>query len=117
MWQPSIPRENDLLIMQESYTHDLESVLVYAPIDIEKLNLVMNGGDSSLLPLLPSGFTITRDACAEQSKGSLVTLAYQVPRGAPSAGYMQDKDFVSLVNKLVAATVKKIKVGLNCYNI
>lgn len=117
MWQPCIASEKDLLIMQESYTHDLESLLVYAPIDIETLNIVMTGGDSSVLPLLPSGFTITKDGCGEESKGSLVTLAYQVPRGTPSVEYMQDKDFVTLVTTMVTTTVKKIKVALNCYNL
>ncbi|KAJ1430502.1 START domain [Sesbania bispinosa] len=114
---PFIPKENAILILQESYMDPLESMVIYAPMDIETLNYAIKGGDSSPLPLLPSGFTITRDGqpnvVGGQSGGSLVTVGYQIL----ACSAMEDlnmENSVAFVNTLVTSTVKKIKVALSC---
>lgn len=110
MLQPFFPREGDMLILQECYTHQLESMLVYAPIDIATLKIAMKVEDSSMLPLLSSGITISGDG--QQSEGSLVTLVYQVLASTPSTVAALEK-----INTLVTTTVEKIKVSLGCFNL
>lgn len=128
MWgmQPFVPKENEMLILQESYIDRMGSMLVYAPIGIETLNVAIRGEDSSELPLLPSGFTISADGRRSnavsvdqsgESEGSLVTLVYQVLACTPSAMDNLDMESIASVNTLVTSTVEKIKVALNCSNL
>lgn len=116
--QPFIPKENNIVILQESYVDALGCMMLYAPFDMKALNYVMNGEDTSLFPILPSGFTISRDAKpdvpAGQSGGSLVTLMFQILASSPSRMSMVDIEFVSNVNALVTSTIENIKDALNC---
>ncbi|RDX58486.1 Homeobox-leucine zipper protein ROC4, partial [Mucuna pruriens] len=118
--EPFIPRENNIVILQESYVDALGSMLVYAPFDMELMTLVMRGEDTSLLPVLPSGFSISWDGQSDvpegKSEGSLVTLMFQLLACSPSRMRMVDIDFVGSVNTLVTSTVEKIKAALNCSN-
>ncbi|KAJ1430501.1 START domain [Sesbania bispinosa] len=110
--QPSIPKEKAVLILEESYIDPLESMLVYAPLDIQLLNFALMGEDSSSFPLLPSGFTIMRDdrsnAVTRQSGGSLVTLGYQL-LVCSTIENLNMENVVASVNKLVISTVEKFK--------
>ncbi|KAG2409777.1 Homeobox-leucine zipper protein [Vigna angularis] len=91
---------------------------------MRSLNYVMNGEDTSLFPILPSGFTISRDAKPDvpegqsgevgKSEGSLVTLMFQILASSPSRMSMVDIEFVSNVNALVTSTIEHIKDALNC---
>lgn len=114
-----------MMILQESYIDPLGSMLVYAPIDVDTLNVAMRGEDSSELPLLPSGFTISRDGRSNgvagvqfgqvgESEGSLVTLAYQVLACSLYAMEKLDMESIAIVNTLLTSTVEKIKVALKC---
>ncbi|XP_060205493.1 homeobox-leucine zipper protein ANTHOCYANINLESS 2-like isoform X2 [Lycium barbarum] len=53
--------QSSMLILQETSTDASGSLIVYAPVDIPAMHLVMNGGDSSYVALLPSGFSIVPD--------------------------------------------------------
>ncbi|CAJ1935433.1 unnamed protein product [Sphenostylis stenocarpa] len=119
--RPFIPKENNLVILQESYADALGSMLVYAPFDMRALSFVMNGEDTSLFPILPSGFTISRDGQSDVSEeqsggsgGSLVTLMFQILASSPSRMSMVDIELVANVNTLVTSTVENIKGALNC---
>ncbi|BAT74196.1 hypothetical protein VIGAN_01181500 [Vigna angularis var. angularis] len=122
--RPFIPKENNIVILQESYVDALGSMMLYAPFDMKSLNYVMNGEDTSLFPILPSGFTISRDAKPDvpegqsgevgKSEGSLVTLMFQILASSPSRMSMVDIEFVSNVNALVTSTIEHIKDALNC---
>ncbi|KAF2320331.1 hypothetical protein GH714_027167 [Hevea brasiliensis] len=50
--------ENSMLILQETWNDASSSLVVYAPVDIPSMSVVMNGGDSTYVALLPSGFVI-----------------------------------------------------------
>ncbi|WVZ25792.1 hypothetical protein V8G54_004336 [Vigna mungo] len=122
--RPFIPKENNIVILQESYVDALGCMMLYAPFDMKALNYVMNGEDTSLFPILPSGFTISRDAKPDvpavqsgevgKSGGSLVTLMFQILASSPSRMSMVDIEFVSNVNALVTSTIENIKDALNC---
>ncbi|TKY59718.1 Homeobox-leucine zipper protein HDG12 [Spatholobus suberectus] len=125
--RPFIPRENNIMIIQESYVDALGSMLVYAPFDMEAMNFASRGEDTSLLPILPSGYTISWDGQSndlegqsgqvDKSGGSLVTLMFQLLASSPCRISMVDIEFVGSVNTLVTSTVKKIKASLNCSNL
>ncbi|KAK7399839.1 hypothetical protein VNO78_11032 [Psophocarpus tetragonolobus] len=118
--RPFIPRENNVMILQESYADALGSMLVYAPFDMKTMNRAMMGDDASMLPILPSGITISWDGQSGQdgkSGGSLVTLMFQVLACSPSRMGMVDVEFVGSVNTLLISTVEKIKIALKCSNL
>lgn len=130
MEQPFVPKENDMLIVQESYIDPLGSMLVYAPIDIATLSVAMKGEDSSELPILPSGFTISGDGHRSNavsvdqsgqvvgtSEGSLVTLVFQLLACTPSGMDKLSTNTVASVKTLVTTIVERIKVALNCSNL
>nr|KYP50288.1 Homeobox-leucine zipper protein HDG12 [Cajanus cajan] len=102
--QSFIPRENNIMILQESYVDALGSMLVYAPFDTE----IMNGQSN-----VPEG----QDGQIDKSAGSLVTLMFQLLASSPSKLGMVDIEFVGVVKTLVTSTVEKIKVALNCTNL
>ncbi|KAK4745329.1 hypothetical protein SAY87_011641 [Trapa incisa] len=110
--------QGNMLIVQESYTNSTGSFVVYAPVEIAAINVVLNGGDTDYVALLPSGFTILPDGTAAQGGevgpgGSLVTIAFQilvdsVPTAKLSLGC------VATVNNLIVCTVERIKASLTC---
>ncbi|XP_054778062.1 homeobox-leucine zipper protein ROC8-like [Prosopis cineraria] len=114
--QPIIPDEKEMLILQETCTDALGSMLVYAPIDMPLINLCVRGTNTSLVPILPSGFMISGDATSSSSSsgGSLLTVAFQVLVCSNSAMRQLSVETVATINSLLSSTVEKIKDGLNC---
>ncbi|KAM6584878.1 hypothetical protein CsatB_011880 [Cannabis sativa] len=53
--------QSSMLILQETCIDEAGSLVVYAPVDIPAMHVVMNGGDSAYVALLPSGFAIVPD--------------------------------------------------------
>ncbi|RXH77162.1 hypothetical protein DVH24_023436 [Malus domestica] len=117
--------QNNMLILQESCIDSSGSLVVYSPIDLPAINIAMSGEDSSYIPLLPSGFTISPDGRADQGdgasssscnangSGSLVTVALQIlVSSLPSAKL--NLESVNTVNNLIGTTVQQIKTALNC---
>lgn len=47
------------LVLQESCSDESGSLVVYATIDVDAIQMAMNGEDPSCIPLLPMGFVIT----------------------------------------------------------
>lgn len=105
----------------------MESGLVYCLIDAETMDCAIRGEYCSLLPLLPSGFTIAGDGRPSKDskgkiyggwyEGSVVTVAYQLLIGKPSQMNNPDLDAVKRMNKLVTSTVNNIRVALNCLDL
>lgn len=58
------------LMLQESYTDNSGSLVVYSTIDVDSIQLAMNGEDLSCIPLLPVGFSIVPSACPSCISGS-----------------------------------------------
>ncbi|KAK2383825.1 homeobox-leucine zipper protein HDG11 [Trifolium repens] len=118
------PEDENFRILQQCYTRGMESGLVYCTIDTETINCAIRGEDCSMLPLLPSGFTISGGGRSSHynkgeeaggwSGGSVVTVAYQLLIGKPAEIDNPNLDAVKKVNKLVTSTVNNIKHALKC---
>ncbi|RRT35571.1 hypothetical protein B296_00042439 [Ensete ventricosum] len=112
--------QSSMLILQETCTDASASLVVYAPVDIQAMHLVMSGGDSAYVALLPSGFAILPDGLpngsvggAHKIGGSLLTVAFQIlVNSQPTAKLTVES--VETVNNLISCTVQKIKAALNC---
>ncbi|KAF0933297.1 hypothetical protein E2562_017082 [Oryza meyeriana var. granulata] len=110
--------QSSMLILQETCTDASGSIVVYAPVDIPAMQLVMNGGDSTYVALLPSGFAILPDgprigASGYETGGSLLTVAFQIlVNNQPTAKLTVES--VETVNNLISCTIKKIKTALQC---
>lgn len=124
--------QSSMLILQETCIDAAGSLVVYAPVDIPAMHVVMNGGDSAYVALLPSGFAIVPDgpgsrgspttngptnnnagAGAQRVGGSLLTVAFQIlVNSLPTAKLTVES--VETVNNLISCTVQKIKAALQC---
>ncbi|KAF7844661.1 homeobox-leucine zipper protein ANTHOCYANINLESS 2-like [Senna tora] len=119
--------QSSMLILQETCIDAAGSLVVYAPVDIPAMHVVMNGGDSAYVALLPSGFAIVPDGPSRGSQstaangggghqkvsGSLLTVAFQIlVNSLPTAKLTVES--VETVNNLISCTVQKIKAALHC---
>ncbi|XP_042505461.1 homeobox-leucine zipper protein ANTHOCYANINLESS 2-like isoform X2 [Macadamia integrifolia] len=122
-----------LILLQQTCIDASGSLVVYAPVDIPAMHIVMNGGDSAYVALLPSGFAIVPDGqCSrgptphgsngegdssggKNASGSLLTVAFQIlVNNLPTAKLTVES--VETVNNLISCTVQKIKAALRCEN-
>ncbi|XP_010255501.1 PREDICTED: homeobox-leucine zipper protein ANTHOCYANINLESS 2 [Nelumbo nucifera] len=126
--------QSNMLILQETCFDASGSLVVYAPVDIPAMHVVMNGGDSAYVALLPSGFSIVPDgpgsrgptsnhhhgplangngSSQQRVGGSLLTVAFQIlVNNLPTAKLTVES--VDTVNNLISCTVQKIKAALHC---
>lgn len=120
--------QSSMLILQETCIDAAGSLVVYAPVDIPAMHVVMNGGDSAYVALLPSGFAIVPDGPtsngqvngnggggggAQREGGSLLTVAFQIlVNSLPTAKLTVES--VETVNNLISCTAQKIKAALHC---
>lgn len=102
--------EESMLILQETSTDAAESLVVYAPVDSNAINLVINGGDSSYVAFLPSGFAVLPDG---GRGGSLLTIAFQILLTTSPTAELTAQ-LVDTVKSLFSCTVLKIKSALAC---
>lgn len=109
--------QNSVLVLQESTTDVTGSLIVYAAVDMQSITVVMNGGDSSCVALLPSGFAIVPDCVAESGApitkagsegGSLLTVGFQIlVNDLPSSKLTMES--INTVINLISRTVQGIK--------
>ncbi|KAI6702435.1 hypothetical protein NL676_011571 [Syzygium grande] len=116
------------LMLQESCTDASGSLVVYSTIDIDSIQLAMNGEDPSRLPLLPIGFSIVPfgsgspgsdsgtddnprpDSCP-QGNGCLLTAGLQVLASTiPTAKLSLSS--VTTINNHLCAVVHQITAAL-----
>ncbi|MED6110295.1 hypothetical protein PIB30_041653 [Stylosanthes scabra] len=139
--QPFIPSENNAIIIQESFIDSVGSYIVYAPSDFEAINIAINGGDPSTIPVLPSGFVVCGDGresmmsnssiapsifggaggsftdqlLRSEGGGSLLTVAFQILVNNITSGPNHvSMESMASINTLITSTVQKIKAALNC---
>ncbi|KAG6404280.1 hypothetical protein SASPL_136526 [Salvia splendens] len=129
--------QNNMLILQESCLDSSGSLVVYCPVDLPSIHLAMSGEDTSFIPLLPSGFTISPDgsrgpdpfpvgggdgastssnmdpAARSLSSGSLVTVVFQILVSNTQTARISPET-VNTVNNLISNTVHQIKAAMNC---
>lgn len=107
-----------MLILQETWNDASGSLIVFAPVDLPSMMMVMNGGDSSSVSFLPSGFAILPDGRGEptyskggESGGSILTIGYQIlVSSSPTAKLTVES--VETVNSLMSCTIQKIKAAI-----
>ncbi|KVI04726.1 homeobox-leucine zipper protein ANTHOCYANINLESS 2-like [Cynara cardunculus var. scolymus] len=109
--------QNTVLVLQESTTDVTGSLIVYAAVDVQSITVVMNGGDSSCVALLPSGFAIVPDCVAESGApvtkagsegGSLLTVGFQIlVNDLPSSKLTMES--INTVINLISRTIQGIK--------
>ncbi|XP_010537198.1 PREDICTED: homeobox-leucine zipper protein HDG7-like isoform X2 [Tarenaya hassleriana] len=119
--------ESSMLILQETWTDPSGAMVVYAPVDVSSMNVVMNGGDSAYVALLPSGFWISPDGSKGKVKnevdgntttstsnnngGCILTVGFQIlVNSLPNARLNMES--VDTVNNLISCTIHKIKGAL-----
>ena len=118
------------MMLQENYTDPLEALVVYAPIGLQAITTAINGEDTGITHVLPSGFIISGDGRSpdklgsitgdststsggsSRQGGSLVTVAFQILVNAQSR--QMNMEAVATANTLISSTVQKIKVAFNC---
>ncbi|WOL07520.1 hypothetical protein Cni_G16263 [Canna indica] len=104
--------QSSMLILQETCSDASGSLVVYAPVDVPAMHLVMSGGDSSYVALLPSGFAILPDG--KSAGGSLLTVAFQILVNSLQPTAKLTVESVETVNNLISCTVQKIRAALDC---
>lgn len=119
-----------MLVLQESCIDSSGSLVVYSPVDLPAINIAMSGEDTSYIPLLPSGFTISPDgrtstlqqtvhegassSSSTTTTGSLLTIVIQIMVShMASTTTKMSQESVNTVNNLIGNTVQQIKVALN----
>uniref|UniRef100_A0A6M2ENH2 Uncharacterized protein n=1 Tax=Populus davidiana TaxID=266767 RepID=A0A6M2ENH2_9ROSI len=119
-------KENNMWVLQDSGTNAYESMVIYAPVDTNGMQSVINGCDSSNLAILPSGFSLLPDGhesrplvitSRQEEKstegGCLLTIAFQIlTNTSPTAKLTMES--VDSVNALISCTLKNIKTSLQC---
>ncbi|WJX25545.1 hypothetical protein P8452_14574 [Trifolium repens] len=121
---------NEGLYLQDSWTDSSGSMVVYSPINMQSLNLVMSGRDSSFVALLPSGFSILPDGYSSNNNiigtssdrssssgndndngGCLLTIGLQMLlNNHPSSKLTAES--VDTINNHLATTIQKVKDAL-----
>lgn len=121
-----------MLILQETWSDSSGSLVVYAPVDSASINVVMHGGDSAYVALLPSGFAILpgghssgfggesssynvssvkEELSGDGRGGSFLTMGFQIlVNSLPTAKLTVES--VETVNNLMSCTIQKIKAAL-----
>ncbi|KAJ6761327.1 HOMEOBOX-LEUCINE ZIPPER PROTEIN ANTHOCYANINLESS 2-LIKE ISOFORM X1 [Salix purpurea] len=122
---------DNMLILQETWNDVSGSLVVYAPVDVQSVSVVMNGGDSTYVALLPSGFVILpensfsngepnschgnpakRDCDGKDGGGSFLTVGFQIlASNLPSAKLTVES--VKTVHNLISCTMQRIKTAFN----
>ncbi|CAA2965636.1 homeobox-leucine zipper GLABRA 2 [Olea europaea subsp. europaea] len=119
-------KDQNMWILQDSCTNAYESMVVYAPVDINGMQSVITGCDSSDIALLSSGFSVLPDGIESRSLvitskpeekstegGSLLTIAFQIlTSNSPTAKLSMES--VDSVNTLISCTLQSIKKFLQC---
>ncbi|KAJ1285499.1 hypothetical protein BS78_03G283800 [Paspalum vaginatum] len=125
----SAEEPNGNWILRDSSTSPCESILAYAPIDAALLRPVIDGHDSSGVPVLPCGLAVTPDGLEakpavitsrkEEARapgaGSLVTVAFQaLASSSATDGAPLPTDAAEIVTRLASSTLGRIKAAFGC---
>ncbi|KAI5446778.1 hypothetical protein KIW84_014574 [Lathyrus oleraceus] len=127
--QPSIPTEDQRVILQESFTSSVGSYVIFAPTDRTSMNIAIRGDESKGLEILPTGFVVcskSRPSAAFEASGnigrvgvgggdagSLLTLAFQILISSSNGtDTQQHMESMAAVNSLLAGTIRKVQEAL-----
>lgn len=110
-----------MFLLQDNSFDRTCSHVIYAPVDINSVNVVFNGGDPNIIALFPSGFVILPDGVQLSNEGStvnsigcrgcLLTISFQILVGLNPALRIEN-GWVEAVVNLVENTAERIKVAM-----
>ncbi|XP_074284234.1 homeobox-leucine zipper protein ANTHOCYANINLESS 2-like [Silene latifolia] len=123
------PRERNMLILQEAWSDKTGCFIVYAPVDSQSMESVLQGADSDYLALLPSGFAITdgpilpnvptlagngSENSAVLGGASVLTMGFQILVSSLPTNKLTVES-IETVNNLMSCTIQKIRasIGIN----
>ncbi|KAG8502729.1 hypothetical protein CXB51_000622 [Gossypium anomalum] len=107
----SSPNKIEILYLQESYTDETGSYIVYASMDIMAMSKILNGGNPKFVSILPSGFSIMPDKAPGQGDGavgSILTLAFQSVDRLSNKEYMPSST-LKIIDAILSTTIASIK--------
>lgn len=105
-------KAGSMVMLQECSSEATASVLVYAPLAMSSLDTVLRrGGNPDFVQILPSGFTILPSEENGVTKGSLVSVAFQILGDSNSSLHLT-LDSVDTVRDLVMKTIRNIRIAL-----
>ncbi|CAH8278025.1 unnamed protein product [Arabidopsis lyrata] len=107
------------LMLQESCIDNSGSLIVYSTVDVDSIQLAMNGEDSSSIPILPLGFSIVPvnppegvSVNSNSPPSCLLTVGIQVlASNVPTA--KPNLSTVTTINNHLCATVNQITSALS----
>ncbi|KAK9274468.1 hypothetical protein L1049_021716 [Liquidambar formosana] len=105
--------QNVELMLQESCIDQSGSLVVYSTIDVEAIQLAMNGEDPSCIPILPMGFVIVPVEPIKQADGNMTSDENPVPpsdedSNGPNAGCL-----LTVGLQVLASTIPSAKLNLS----
>lgn len=107
------------LMLQESCTDTSGSLIVYATVEVNYIQLVMSGEDPSCIPLLPQGFSIIpitsspdTNSTASGNGGCLLTIGLQVLSSTVPTAKLNLQTANAITNHL-CSTVHQINAALS----
>ncbi|XVF70556.1 hypothetical protein PTKIN_Ptkin11bG0171200 [Pterospermum kingtungense] len=111
----STPNKIEILYLQESFSDETGSYVVYAPIDIFAMSMILNGGNPSFAAILPSGFAILPDKPPGEAQGddqepvgSILTIAFHIADSVSSEDYIPTATLTT-IDAVLTATAASIK--------
>ncbi|KAH0634955.1 hypothetical protein KY284_037741 [Solanum tuberosum] len=120
--QPCMQKE--MLVLQETSIDSMGAFLVYAPIKLPTVTSIVNGGDATKVPILPSGIIISpdgrlssdRDSTANAENCSILTVTFQILISGHNnpTSQKQQMEVVASVHCLLSSIILKIKAALGC---
>ncbi|KAI3453370.1 hypothetical protein Pfo_010033 [Paulownia fortunei] len=99
------------LVLQESCSDNSGSIVVYTTIDVDAIQMAMNGEDPSCIPLLPLGFVVvpmgqTNNDCIIANEGNI--------KQASENGHLPDSGCLLTVGlQVLASTMPSAKLNLS----
>ncbi|CAN4114696.1 unnamed protein product [Withania somnifera] len=122
--QPYGPKENIMLVLQESSIDEMGAFVVFAPIELSTATSIISGGDATNVAILPSGISMSpdgrlasdRESTGNTQNGSILTVAFQILICGDdnSMSKQQHMEAVATVHSLLSSTILKIKAALGC---
>ncbi|PIN18690.1 Transcription factor, contains HOX domain [Handroanthus impetiginosus] len=103
------------LVLQESCSDDSGSIVVYTTIDVDAIQMAMNGEDPSCIPLLPLGFVIIPLGQTNNNDPSTIANEANVKQlQASEDGHLPDSGCLLTVGlQVLASTIPTAKLNLS----
>ncbi|XP_028805969.1 homeobox-leucine zipper protein HDG5 [Neltuma alba] len=107
--------QNVELVVQESCTDQSGSLVVYATIDVESIQLAMSGEDPSSIALLPQGFVIVPATTSAAAINANSTESAATAAGAPPppASTLNQACLLTVGLQVLASTIPTAKLNLS----